>query len=322
MKKSEATLNTLTRKEFFLALFGSSLSFFLPKLADAEPQKLGASEIAPGIFVHRGRNELVNANNHGDISNPSFVVGSSAVAVIDTGGSALIGTELRAAIGAITPLPIRYVINTHMHPDHVMGNAAFEGPGVEFVGHRKLPQALAVRSESYLRAALERLGEAGFAGTKIVMPTKTVDDTLELDLGGRVLKLTARPTAHTDNDLTIYDKASDTFFPGDLLFSEHIPTLDGSIVGWLKLIGQLKTETAARAVPGHGPVSMKWPEAIEPVERYLSVIAADVRAQIKAGNSIEEAVRTAGQSEKDKWQLFDENNARNVTAAFAELEWE
>lgn len=311
-----------SRKDFLRGAALAVLLPLLPRVSPAEAQEIGLLEVAPGIFVHVGAYALVNAENHGDISNACLIVGSTSVAVIDTGGSYAIGKALREAIGKLTDKPVRYVINTHMHPDHVLGNAAFEGIGADFVGHHKLPAALAARTDSYLRNARERLGDSGFAGTKIVMPTKIVTDTLDLDLGGRSLTLKARPTAHTDNDLTIFDSPTETFFLGDLLFSGHIPTLDGSIVGWLKLIPELMKEKAARAIPGHGPKSMSWPDAIFPEQRYLETIAREVRAMIKNGDTLEKAVATAGQSERGNWQLFDEHNGRNVTAAFTELEWE
>ncbi|MBA2124635.1 quinoprotein relay system zinc metallohydrolase 2 [Hyphomicrobium methylovorum] len=280
------------------------------------------SEIAPGVFVHVGEYALPDADNGGDISNMSAVVGDTAVAVIDTGGSYAIGKHFLTALKGLTDKPVRYVINTHMHPDHVLGNAAFEGADVTFIGHHKLPAALAARADTYMRRARENLSESEFEGTKIVLPTRTVADTLDLDLGGRTLKLTARPTAHTDNDLTVLDTTTGTFFPGDLLFCEHVPSLDGSLVGWLKLIPILMQEPAVRAVPGHGPKSVTWPDAIKPEQHYLETIAADVRAQLKAGKSLEDALATAGQSEKGNWKLFSDYNGMNVTAAFTELEWE
>lgn len=322
MTEKSPALARPSRKDF---LRGAALTAFLavlPRVPGAEALEVGLSEVAPGIFVHVGQYALVNADNGGDISNAALIVGSSAAAVIDTGGSYLVGKALREAIEKITDKPIRYVINTHMHPDHVLGNAAFEGLGAEFVGHYKLRAALAARADSYLRNARERLGDKGFAGTKIVMPSKLVTDTLKLDLGGRSLTLKAHPTAHTDNDLTVFDTATGTFFLGDLLFSGHIPTLDGSIVGWLKLIPELKNEKAERAIPGHGPKAMPWPDAILPEQHYLETIARDVRAMIKDGDTLEKALATAGQSERGNWQLFDEHNGMNVTAAFTELEWE
>ncbi|MDO9383016.1 MAG: quinoprotein relay system zinc metallohydrolase 2 [Hyphomicrobiaceae bacterium] len=279
-------------------------------------------EIAPGVFIHRGVHALASAGNGGDICNAGFVVGTSGVAVIDTGGSLRTGAAIRAAIAAKTPLPVTHVINTHMHPDHVLGNAAFAADKPVFAGHHKLLRALSERSEGYLEAAKEQLGSDAFAGTDIVLPTLGVESESKIDLGGRTLTLTARPTAHTNNDLTVRDSSTDTVFLGDLVFVEHLPTLDGSLRGWLKLLDVLETEPAARVVPGHGPVSMAWPAAATDVKRYLNVLAADVRKSIAAGSTMTSAMETAAQGEKDKWQLFAEHNARNVSGAFAELEWE
>ena len=145
---------------------------------------------------------------------------------------------------------------------------------------------------------------------------------MAIDLGGRSLTLTPRPTAHTDNDLTVFDSTTGTLIAGDLLFAEHVPTIDGSIKGWLALIDVLAQEKAQRVVPGHGPTSMLWPDALKPMQKYLQTVATDVRATIKAGATMSEAVKTAGQSERSNWRLFDDHHARNVTAAFAELEWE
>ncbi len=122
--------------------------------------------------------------------------------------------------------------------------------------------------------------------------------------------------------MTVFDKSTGTLILGDLLFSQHIPTLDGSITGWLALIQTLRTEKADRVVPGHGPASMSWPDSLDPLELYLRSIADDVRAMIKDNKTLSEATQTAGASQKDKWLLASEFHVRNVTAAFAELEWE
>ena len=280
-------------------------------------------EVAPGVFVHRGRYEVFTPRNEGDTSNAGFIIGRDSVAVIDTGGSPRVGAQLLEAVRARTQLPIKYVINTHMHPDHVFGNVAFEGEHPVFVGHHKLPRALAARAARYLAINKELLGDAAFEGTRIIPPTELVDGKLTLDLGGRTIEIEAHKTAHTDNDVTVFDRQTGTLFLGDLLFAKHVPALDGSIRGWLALLDQLKSRTdVARAVPGHGPASMAWPEALAPEERYLAKVADDVRALIKQGRTLSEATREAGLSERDAWLLFKEYHARNVSAAFAELEWE
>ena len=283
---------------------------------------LAVEQIAEGVYVHQGRIELMSPDNRGDIANTGFIVGDDAVAVIDTGGSVAVGKALLAAIRAVTDLPVRYVINTHMHPDHVFGNAAFKPEAPDFVGHAKLPRALATRAEHYLAANRDLLGADLIGGVEIIQPTMLVEGSRMLDLGGRTLTLKAWPTAHTDNDLTVFDDKTQTLFTGDLLFVGHVPVVDGSILGWLKAMSALASIPAERAVPGHGPASVPWPDALAAQRAYLERLVADIRDIIARGGNIKEAADKAGRSEITNWQLFDEFNARSATAAFSELEWE
>lgn len=280
------------------------------------------AEVAAGVYVHRGAHDVYRSGNLGDISNNGFIVGGEAVAVVDTGGTAAFGKALHSAIRAVTDRPIRFVVNTHMHPDHVLGNAAFRDDAPQFVGHYKLAAALAARAERYLAYNRAAVGEAGFAGTEIVLPTLAVERPLEIDLGGRILRLEAQRTAHTDNDLTVHDLTSNTMFMGDLIFAEHVPTIDGSIRGWIALLAEMSTRPLARIVPGHGPGAMAWPAAATPLQRYLETVAGDVRKAIRDGRTLSQAITTVALGERDKWELFDDYHARNITAAFAELEWE
>jgi len=290
-------------------------------LARAQEQELPVSEVAPKIFVHVGEIALMTRENDGATANVGFIVGDNAVAVIDTGGSVHEGERLLAAIRARTDKPIRYVINTHGHPDHVFGNAAFVSRGTVFVGHRNLPQALAVRGQFYTDAFRRIMGEQLLDGVRMIAPTLLVDGTTKLDLGSRTLTVTSWPTAHSDNDLTVLDGQTGTLFAGDLVFLSHLPVLDGSLRGWLKVIDELGTLPAQRVIPGHGPVS-EWPAALADQRRYLTKLATDVRALIARGEPITVAAGTAAASERPRWQLFDDYNARNATSAYSEIEWE
>ncbi|WP_232477843.1 quinoprotein relay system zinc metallohydrolase 2 [Caballeronia calidae] len=279
------------------------------------------TQIAPGNYAHRGHDDVATPENGGDIANVGFIVGTRCVAVIDTGGTLAEGRALRAAIRAVTSLPVCYVINTHMHPDHIFGNAAFKEDDPQFVGSATLAQAEAARADNYLRALNRELGNAA-AGSEIVAPTKTIDGTGTLDIGGRMLTLRTWKTAHTNNDLTVYDEKSGTLWTGDLLFVRCMPVVDGSVVGWLDDIARIRQMNPRHVVPGHGPLDPPWPQSLDAEARYLADLARDVRAAIRKGETIRQAVDSIGLDEKDKWLLFDIYHRRNVTAAYAELEWE
>ena len=200
---------------------------------------------------------------HDDIANIGFIVGEKCVAVIDTGGSLAIGRELRAAIAEHTPLPVCFVINTHVHVDHVLGNGAFVGAGVSFVGHVRLREAIARNKDFFIREYAGDFDPPPHA-RQVIGPDRLVGGKLTLDLGARELVLRAWPTAHTDCDLTIYDAGSGTLWTGDLLFRGRLPALDGSIKGWLSVLDELQGMKVKLAVPGHGRPTRRLGTAIEP----------------------------------------------------------
>jgi quinoprotein relay system zinc metallohydrolase 2 len=301
---------------------GAGLAHSAENLSGACDLPAVMTEIAPGAFVRQGATALPDPGNRGAIANIGFIIGSESVAVIDTGGSLCDGLALQQAIRARTALPIRTVINTHVHPDHVFGNAAFASPEVAIIAHHNLPRSLAERGEHYLRSYRDQVGPTAMQGTRIVAPTQTVKDRLEIDLGGRILVLEAWPAAHTDNDLTVYDRNSGTLWTGDLVFLSHVPVLDGSLKGWLSVTQTLMHHEAKQIVPGHGPPSAPWPSAGETQLRYLTRLADDIRQAIGAGKTIRDAADAAGASESGNWQLFESFNGRNATTGFAELEWD
>ena len=295
----------------------------VPALSHAARPQLRAwatDEVAPGIHIRHGIDADVSRANGDAIANIGFIVGREAVAVTDSGGSLDDGRRLRDSIRQVTPLPIRYVLMSHVHPDHVFGAGAFGADHPVYVGHAGLPRALSLRWEYYRKRTEDILGKNTVGAA--VMPTLLVHDRAEIDLGGRVLELTARGIAHTDSDLSLLDRQTRTLMPADLLFVRRVPSLDGSLKGWLKELALLKSVNARRAVPGHGPTSVDWPSGCRDLERYLGVLLRETRQAIAKGLDINAAVKTVALSERGNWTLFDDYNGHNVIQAFKELEWE
>jgi quinoprotein relay system zinc metallohydrolase 2 len=277
------------------------------------------SEIAPGVFVRPGRHAVVFEAP--EIANVGFVIGERCVAVIDTGGSYAEGQALRCAVRRQTALPVCYVINTHVHPDHILGNLAFKSDQTSFVGHRKLPRALALRGDIYLERAASQ-ADARLGAEHIVVADRSVEETLDLDLGNRTLRITAHATAHTDQDVSVLDVETGTLWLGDLVFMEHVPVLDGSLKGWLQVLDELMVQAARRVVPGHGPVQAQWPVAGNDTVRYLTVLRDETREWLANGGDLRGAQIQVGYRETRHWRLFERHHQRNVTAAVNEIEWE
>jgi quinoprotein relay system zinc metallohydrolase 2 len=300
------------------ALLGAACLCCLPGAAAA---RAGVEEVAPGVFVRRGPDAEATPANAGGIANTGFVVGRDAVLVADPGGSLADGRWLRSEIRARTDRPIRHVVISHVHPDHAMGAAAFLDDAPEFVGHAALAPALAARGDFYRERLAELIGPEHVGS--VVLPTRAVGpEGATIALGDRRLSLRAHPTAHTTADLSMLDPDAGLLFPADLLFVGRVPSLDGSLVGWLAELDTLEALGARRAVPGHGPALVDPAPALAALRRYLATLRDEVRASIASGEPIDAAVETAARSERGNWSLFDDYHGRNVTQAYKELEWE
>ena len=279
------------------------------------------TEVSEGVYVHQGKHVDLDHADHDDIANIGFIIGDKCIAVIDTGGSVAVGLALKNAIESKSSLPVCYVINTHVHFDHVLGNFAFKEFAPEFVGHENLVQEMEQNRSFFLSEFAGNLGENP-SESSIIGPDITVSDKLDLDLGNRIISLSAHPPSHTYTDLSIYDHKTGTLWLSDLLFIERIPVFDASLKGWLKTMEMLKSQQANHVIPGHGTITMPWPEAASAQDDYLNMLLNQTRQEIDKGTFMEEVLGIVGKTEKTEWLLHEQNHGRNVSRAFLELEWE
>lgn len=290
-------------------------------LAGEEPA-FSISQIAPGIFVHKGQHAVPDRQNLGDVSNMGFIIGRDGVMVVDSGSTRKIGDRLLAAIRQETDLPVTHVVLTHAHPDHIYGTGSLLIDAPLVIGHERHKEALQSRGDAYREAMSRMLGD-GFEGSVGVAPGRLIDAVSEIDLGDRIVELRPHRTSHTDNDLTVFDRSTGTLFAGDLVFLGHLPALDGSLLGWMKTLDDLRGSAGGRqVVPGHGPVTADWDTAFDATAAYLDQLAEETRSAIRSGTPMLQAIREIGVSAQEAWLLHNEFNARNATAAFKELEWE
>lgn len=301
--------------------FLSLLSCISSSFASVTTDSFNLHQVEEGIYLHYGGHFTFEDMNEDDIANIGFIVGEQCIAVIDTGGSVKIGKKLLVAIRSVSALPVCYVINTHVHFDHILGNLAFQNDSVQFVGHAKLPDAVENNRNFFLQRFAKHLGDMP-SKEAIISPQLTVDNTMQLDLGNRSILLTAYPIAHSHSDLTIFDSRTKTLWAGDLIFRERIPVLDGNLKGWLEVLQGMQVQDVATLIPGHGTISNSWPQAYAPQYGYLEMLLSETRQAIVDGKFLEDAVHSIGSETHEKWLLHEQYHRGNITKAFVELEWE
>ena len=277
-------------------------------------------EVAPGIYVHIGKHLDVDDGYDGDICNIGFIVGEHSIAVIDSGGSYLVGKKLKSYITENFKQPIKYVINTHPHLDHIYGNVVFSS--AKFYGHANLTKAMRVREEIYKNLNEKYLGTIS-KKSPLILPDEMVNigEDKVIDLGQRHIILQSFPEAHTEADLIVLDKNTKTLWAGDLVFRERTPVVDGNIHGFINALEAIQKKEIDMVIPGHGEPSTKE-EAVQPILNYLVQLRDDIRKFIDNGESLEFAMENAANSQKDDWLLFEIQNQRNVNLIFPMMEWE
>jgi cyclase len=188
--------------------------------------------------------------------NVTVAVGDDGVIMVDS-QFAPMHDKLKAAIAAVTPQPVKYLINTHLHGDHAGGNAAFAADGATVVAHENLRKRIATAWTHNLSGITTPPAPAA------ALPSKTYTDSMTLEVKGRTAQLTHPANAHTDGDTYVYFADANVLATGDSFGNRGYPNSDflngGSIKGMIaaneKFISLVNDDT--KIVPGHGPVSKK-----------------------------------------------------------------
>lgn len=253
--------------------------------ADAPYQyRLLPRAIAPDVYVVEGSTEHFNLKNGGNILNTGFIVTPEGVVVFDTGPSLRYGQALRAAITEVAgPKPVLLAINSHQHPDHVLGNAAFEDVPIGALDDTR--RMLDDQGEDFLDNMYRLLGP-WMNGTTLFIPGSTLIPT-RFELGGRRFEIFAL-AGHSEADLALLDVESGVLFCGDICFHERAPTTpNADIPVWQAALAQVESIGARQIVPGHGPV-FSGQAPLGQVRDYLDWLAERVEDGAWQGHDMAE----------------------------------
>ncbi|HYJ91628.1 MAG TPA: MBL fold metallo-hydrolase, partial [Pyrinomonadaceae bacterium] len=273
----------------------------LSSSAQTKGPGFAVTKIGDGVYAALGEDGGVAGSNAG------FIVGSNGVAVVDTFTGVAPAKDLLAEIRKVTNLPIRYVINTHYHLDHVGGNAVFADAGAIIVAHRNVLGW--ERTENLKFFGPDPKPERRALVEALVLPNKTYTDKIDLSLGDRGIKVRFMP-GHTGGDSVVFvhDKNTDVVFGGDLVWQKHLPNLiDASTGPWIETLNKLLAEhPKATFVSGHGGIASA--SDVKDFRDYLVSLRTDIakaQADGKSGDELVTAVSAELKGAYGNWGFFD-----------------
>jgi cyclase len=253
------------------------------------------------------------------VANAGFVIGESGVVVIDTLGTAGAAPHLLAAIRRLTAQPVKFVINTHYHLDHVAGNRIFADLGVTILAHRNVRDW--VHTENLRLFGPDIPPELKALTDGIVRPTMVYDQGVSIYLGSREIRIQSFP-GHTGGDSIVLIPDAKVVFAGDLLANNVLPSLgDASTGPWIEsLDAMLAADSGYAFVPGHGSIGDA--DDVASFRDYLKTLRARVVMARTEGRSGDEAVGMVVPVLRERygrWEFFDDIAKANVLETYAEL---
>ncbi|MBI5848869.1 MAG: MBL fold metallo-hydrolase [Nitrospirae bacterium] len=273
----------------------------------------GLTKIAEGIYSYIDAKNPAPSSSFG--ANAGIIIGKDGIVVVDTLISSKEAQRFIRDIRAVSDKPIKYVVNTHEHLDHSLGNADFIRLGAVVVSHtngRKNAEAAA--ATILLKAKSYGLTDELLAGTTVAMASLTFNNRMEIDLGDRKVELIFTGASHTDGSLLMYVPDTKTLFAGDILFTDVHPYMgDGQIKGWTGVLDDISAMDVVSIIPGHGPLSTK--KDLQEMKQYLLTferIGRELSAQGKDAKFIAAEIIKA----VPKRQFFEMFVAGNVTALY------
>jgi glyoxylase-like metal-dependent hydrolase (beta-lactamase superfamily II) len=293
--------------------------------AGAQAQDTPVPEaVAPGVWMVQGQSALGSSANRNFISNAGFVVTKDGVVVIDALGSPALAEELLAQIRRITPLPVRHVILTHYHADHIYGLQAFRAAGATVIAQRAAGEYLNSETAAQrLKASREELFPWIDEKTRLVGADRWIDGPTTLSLGGVEFRLQPVGPSHTPEDLVVYVPSLRTLFAGDLVFRGRVPFVGQADSGhWITALDTLLGYDIDTVVPGHGPASKSARADLELTRDYLVHLRRTMGEAARNMEPFEEAYAKADWSRFDKLPLFKAANRINAYNTYLLMEHE
>lgn len=229
-----------------------------------------AKPVAEDVYaVITPSRELPNPLNLGWNSNSAFVVTDSGVLLFDTGSSVAIGESIRSVIAEVTDQPVRWIVNSHAHGDHWLGNAAFKQTVERIYATKQVADRIRADGQGWVDR-FDQMTEGASGQSAILVPDNYVDSRMESSFGDKQAVFLLSGNSHSPGDLLLWLPEQKVLLAGDVIYSDRMPsTMDSNLSEWLTLLGELEAMQPEVVVPGHGAVT-----GIDGVTRLRTLLQA------------------------------------------------
>ena len=285
--------------------------------AQAYEYHLSPVKVSEDVHCFFGALENITKQNGGNMVNTCFVQTKQGFVVIDSGPTYAYAKQAYTQMQKIQKLPVKYVIDTHDHDDHWLGNSFYKSKGALLIGPRTYEQNVVVGMETRMQRTL---GSEIYGKTEIVNLDTVVDNNLTLNVGGRLFEIRQLvPKAHTKGDLIVYLPDEKVLFAGDLVFNDRLTSLrDGSIIGSIKALAKIDALHAKVIIGGHGYKTDV--NATQALNAYLHEMKEEVLDALDNDVSMDEITKKVTMPKYKAMKLYDVLHSRNVFEAYRELE--
>lgn len=285
---------------------------------------LSPQRVSEHVWFFQGATGVASTANKGFMSNAGFVVTGDGVVVFDALGTPALGRAMVVAIGRVTPAPIRRVVVSHYHADHIYGLQALQATGAEIWAYRKaeiyLASDLATSRLAQRRAELSPWIDER---TRLVPPDTWLDGDADFRMGGLTFRLLYSGGAHSPEDILMFVVEDRVLFAGDLLFAGRVPfvgTADSR--GWLAAMGRMIDVNALVVIPGHGPASTDVMRDLATTRDYLAYLRQTMGHAVKDFVPFDEAYAKTDWSRFAGLPAFAEANRINAYGTYLRMEQE
>jgi len=280
-----------------------------------EPKKINEN-----AYCFFGLSEVMDEHNNGNMSNSCFVNMGTSYLVIDSGPTYSYASQAYEKMQQIKDLPISFVINTHVHDDHWLGNSYYAELGIQIIGSSAFKKEAKVEVTRMQR----RISKDAYLKTTQEFPKVFVEkhEKKVLTFNDKEVHLiSVNKKAHTDSDLLVYIPSEKIIFVGDLVFNDRIPSIrDGNLKGWMQTLEEVSSMDLDFIIGGHGKIVDR--SSIDMTYNYIKTLQKRVKSLIEDGEEISDVVNMVKMEEFKQINFYDSMHRQNVEIAYRMLEWE